>query len=89
MINYAYEYLFKQDSVDKQINIEYSNGSITNTEIVQNTFKITESLCSETQLKFGCCEASKVEFTVGYGEVPLSNETLTISFPLMAKKRYS
>lgn len=79
MINYAYEYLFKQDSVDKQINIEYSNGSITNTEIVQNTFKITESLCSETQLKFGCCEASKVEFTVGYGEVPLSNETLTIS----------
>ena len=79
MINYAYEYLFKQDSVDKQINIEYSNGSITNTEMVQNTFKITESLCSETQLKFGCCEASKVEFTVGYGEVPLSNETLTIS----------
>ena len=79
MINYAYENLFKQDSIDKQISIEYSGGTITNSQIDGQNFKITESLCSETQLKFGCCEASKVEFTVGYGEAPLSNETLTIS----------
>ena len=78
MISYAYENLFKQDSVDKQIAITFENQSIGNEQIDGQNFVLTQSLCSETQLKFGCCEASKVEFTVGYGEVPLENKTISV-----------
>ena len=78
MINYEYEYLFKQDSIDKQISISFENNNIGNTQIEGQNFSITQSLCSEKQLKFGCCEASKVEFTVGYGEVPLENKTISV-----------
>lgn len=78
MISYAYENLFKQDSVDKQIAITFENQSIGNEQIDGQNFTLTQSLCSETQLKFGCCEASKVEFTVGYGEVPLENKTISV-----------
>ena len=48
--------------------IFYKNGEqylvIENNKIVSETFKLTESLSSEEDLKFGSCESSKLEVTV-------------------------
>ena len=48
MIDYEYADLFKQNSVDKQITITSDDGlvNITNNELHQEEFELTESLCS-------------------------------------------
>lgn len=43
---------------------EYSVKEITNDILYSEAFKIEESLCSENQLKFGCCEASQLYFKI-------------------------
>lgn len=62
MINHTYKYLYNQDSVKKQITISHDNGTITNTELHAESMTLKERLCSESQLKFGCCEASELSF---------------------------
>ena len=64
MINYGYASLFRKNSVDKQLLIEYDGGTITNNELHQENFELTESICSGPELRFGCCEASEVKFRV-------------------------
>ena len=53
----------------KYLRIHFVNGEyrdLTNTDIVQESFSFTESLCSSDSLKFGLCEAAEVTFeTVG------------------------
>ena len=78
MINYAYEDLFKQTSITKQITITYSGGVITNEELECEKFELHENLCSQQQLQFGCCESSYIKFSVGYGTDQLINEELTV-----------
>lgn len=59
--------LFTKGSVRKNIRIRFPNGErddITNNEIVSESFRFSESLCSQTTFKFGLCEASSIEFTV-------------------------
>lgn len=62
MINHTYKDLYNQDSVKKQISISHDNGTITNTELYSESVSLKESLCSESRLKFGCCEASELSF---------------------------
>ena len=61
--------LFKRDGVRKNFRVHFPDGEladITNDNIVQESVKFTESLCSQDVLKFGLAEASVVEFeTVG------------------------
>jgi hypothetical protein len=61
--------LFKRDGVRKNFRVHFPNGElpdITNENIVQESVKFTESLCSQDVLKFGLTEASVIEFeTVG------------------------
>ena len=64
MIDYGYASLFRKNSVDKQLLIEYDGGTITNNELHQENFELTESICSGYELRFGCCEASEVKFRV-------------------------
>ena len=45
---------------------DYINGnlSITNSNLIQESFSLTESLCSQDNLKFGLCESAHCEFEV-------------------------
>ena len=76
--------LFCNDSIDKQLNIVSEDGdiNITNTELNSEKFELTESLCSETELVFGSCEASVVKFTVSNTFLPMKNKMLTVSMTL-------
>ncbi len=58
--------LFYDDSVEKQLLIEYpvSGTTLTNAEYQTETMTITESICDEQELQFGCCNASSFEIKV-------------------------
>lgn len=76
MINSDLFELFTQDNVNKQAKIEYSGGVMTNEELFQNSEHLTESLCSENELRFGCCEASCFKFKVANIMKPLMGEQI-------------
>ena len=83
---YKYSELYKQNSVDKQLKIEYDGGVITNNELYSESFELTESLCSETNLKFGTCEASVLKFKVANVVEPLKGKWLTVTEVLSGKE---
>lgn len=76
---YKYSELYKQNSVDKQLKIKYDGGTITNSELYSEGFELTESLCSETNLKFGTCEASALKFKIANVVEPLKGKWLTVT----------
>ena len=84
MVNYQYSSLFLKDSVDKQLNIVSDDGkiNITNTELHQEKFELTESLCSESELTFGACEAGMIKFTVSNVFLPMKGKRLTAKMTL-------
>ena len=84
MVNYQYSSLFLKDSVDKQLNIVSDDGkiNITNTELHQEKFELTESLCSESELTFGACEAGMIKFTVSNVFLPMKGKWLTAKMTL-------
>ena len=52
--------LFKRDSVLKNFRVHFPNGGfsdITNENIVEESVKFSESLCSQNIFRFGCAEA--------------------------------
>ena len=61
--------LFKQDGIRKNFRVHFPGGElpdITNDNVVKESARFTESLCSQDVLKFGLTEASVLEFeTVG------------------------
>lgn len=75
-----YSELFFQDSIDKQMTIETDDGTvkITNTELHQEKFELTESLCSEDELQFGSCEASVVKITMSNIFQSLKGKWITV-----------
>ena len=79
MVNYKYAELYKKDSVDKQVKIEYDGGVITNKELFSESMELTESLCSESELRFGSCEASVLKFKVANIMQPLIGKWLTVA----------
>lgn len=84
MVNYKYGDLFKKDTVDKQLSIVSDDGkiNITNTELHQEKFELTESLCSEQELTFGSCEAGMIKFTVSNVFLPMKGKWLTAKMTL-------
>ncbi len=82
MINYTNFESFYQGSVDKQWKIEYEGGQITNEILFSQSIELTESLCSEPELRFGCCEASELKFKVGNTIQSLLGKWLTVSLVL-------
>lgn len=84
MDKYKYSDLFLNDTVDKQLSITSDDGqiNITNNELHQQKFELTESLCSESELVFGSCEASVIKFTVSNTFLPMKDKVLTVSMAL-------
>lgn len=84
MVNYKYGDLFKKDTVDKQLSIVSDDGkiNITNTELHQEKFELTESLCSEQELTFGSCEAAMIKFTVSNTFLPMKGRWVTVRMSL-------
>lgn len=76
--------LFLNDSIDKQITIVTDDGkvNITNTELHDDKFELTESICSESELKFGACEASALKFTISNVFLPLKDKWITVKIAL-------
>lgn len=65
--------LFNSDRTRKNFRVRFPNGElpdITNENIVQESVRFTESICSQDVLKFGLTESSVIEFeTVGIGNM--------------------
>lgn len=65
--------LCRRDGVRKNLRVTFTDGSrpdLTNDDIVVESFKFTESICSRERFKFGLAEASVVEFeTVGVADM--------------------
>lgn len=67
----AVKALYQTDNVRKNFRVTFPDGEradICNGEIVRESVRFGESLCSRSVFRFGLCEASSVEFeTVGVG----------------------
>lgn len=65
MINSNLKEKYWDSATDKQmvISVVGTNQKIDNSMLEIGTFSLEESLCSESELKFGACEANCVKFT--------------------------
>lgn len=79
MIDIAWKNLYYEDSVDKQLKISFEGGEIGNRDIDAESMELTESLCSQQQLRFGCCEASVFKIRVRNHVAPLSGREITVT----------
>lgn len=85
MIEHTYKELYNQDSVDKHLIIAYEGGEITNEDLYSESFELTESLCSQNELRFGSCEASMLKFKIANVVEALKDKWLTVSQVLAEK----
>lgn len=81
MVDYKYKELFLKSYIDKQLKIAADDGSFaaTNSDIHFEDFELTESLCSDSELRFGSCEASMVKFQIRNAFIPLAGKWLTVT----------
>ena len=81
MRDYKYGDLYFDTQHDKQMKIEVTSIGITidNSMIEQEAFEMNETLCSESELKFGRCEANSVKFTVHGMPRSIKGEKISIS----------
>lgn len=81
MINYEHSLSYMNDSTDKKlfINVDGSGFSvITNKNIHNGQFTLEESICSESELRFGGCESSKIQFKMNNVTGSLKDRLLTV-----------
>lgn len=74
--------VFWQDSVNKDLIIEYDGGTLVNDNFKSESFTLTESLCSQSILTFGSCEASAMSLTIINTVAPLVSKELSVSMRL-------
>lgn len=76
-----YKELFNQSGVPKRLIVSFPNLSVTlrNEDIVSESMEITESLCSQSELRFGSCEASVFKLRIIGNVIPLIGETCVVS----------
>lgn len=82
MINYEHSLSYMNDSTDKKlfINVDGSGFSvITNKNIHNGQFTLEESICSESELRFGGCESSKIQFKMNNVTSSLKDMWLTVN----------
>ena len=83
MIYYAYESLFKQNSVFKNYAIAVYNGEtleriIRNPDLYSQELEFSTPLCSEASLIYGTCEPSSIKFKVNADVGTLINKKLIV-----------
>lgn len=81
MDDYKHKDLFLHPHIDKQLKITTDDGLFTakNEDIHWEDFELTESLCSESELQFGSCEASIIKFQIRNAFIPLIGKWLTVT----------
>lgn len=81
LIKNEYKDLFVKPHTNKQMRIytDDEKFSATNPDIHFEDFELNESLCSESELRFGACEASEVKFQIGNSFIPLTGKWITVS----------
>lgn len=62
MLPYANPELFRNDSVTKSLIITYTGGQFTNSDLLSESFEMTESINSDEQVQFGECSSTMVKF---------------------------
>lgn len=80
MINSSLKEKYWDSGTDKQmvISIVGTNQKIDNSMLEVGTFALEESLCSESELKFGACEANCVKFTARNTAGSIAGKTISI-----------
>lgn len=80
MINSNLKEKYWDSSTDKQmvISVVGTNQKIDNSMLEIGTFALEESLCSESELKFGACEANCVKFTARNTAGNIIGKTISI-----------
>lgn len=80
MINSSLKEKYWDSATDKQIVISVvgTNQKIDNSMLEIGTFALEESLCSESELKFGACEANCVKFTARNTAGNIIGKTISI-----------
>lgn len=82
MIDYKYYDLFDKSSVDKQLKIVCSDGTILTNKNFSSTssdFSLSESLCSDSKLSFGKCESSCLKIKIANTVNSLKGQTLQVT----------
>ncbi len=76
-----YAELFKQSGIRKRLLVSFPSLSLTlrDEDIVEESMEISESICSEAELRFGACESSIFKLRIIGNVVPLIGETCTVS----------
>lgn len=80
MINSSLKEKYWDSATDKQmvISVAGTNQKIDNSMLEIGTFALEESLCSESELKFGACEANCVKFTARNTAGNIIGKTISI-----------
>ena len=80
MINSSLKEKYWDSSTDKKmvISVVGTNQKIDNSMLEIGTFALEESLCSESELKFGACEANCVKFTARNTAGSIIGKTISI-----------
>lgn len=80
MINSSLKEKYWDSGTDKQmvISVVGTNQKIDNSMLEVGTFSLEESLCSESELKFGACEANCVKFTARNTAGSIAGKTISI-----------
>lgn len=80
MINSSLKEKYWDSATDKQmvISVVGTNQRIDNSMLEIGTFALEESLCSESELKFGACEANCVKFTARNTAGNIIGKTISI-----------
>lgn len=82
MIDYKYSDLFGKGSVKKKLLIKFDDTTISNDRIYQEGFELNESLCSQNELRFGCCESSVMKLKIRNEFGNLMSKSLGLSMVL-------
>lgn len=88
MIDYKYYDLFDKSSVNKQLKIVCSDGTILTNKNFSSTssdFSLSESLCSDSKLSFGKCESSCLKIKIANTVNSLKGQTLQVTETLANK----
>lgn len=82
MIKYDLADLFMQDSTEINLIVQCSDGMLIDNGNLRSKFTLTESICSEKELRFGRCEASEFKVTTADVITPFKGKTIDVSMIL-------
>ncbi len=82
MIDYEYRDLFTSGSKEKRMSIQYGVEQLLNEDLSSDSMELTECLCEEEELRFGCCYASEFKVqALNYG-IDLTGREITVQMEL-------